>query len=106
MKINHEEFPNPKQGSVAELIKRRRLQVVVHSCLYYELNNNLISDDKYDTWAIELEKLMKDNPGVYSDRFDSAFKSWDSSSGFDLPIRDPWVYSTAMRLSSMGDINS
>ena len=49
---------------------------------------------------------MKDNPGVYSDRFDSAFKSWDSSSGFDLPIRDPWVYSTAMRLSSMGDINS
>ena len=98
MKIKHEEFPNPPQGSIAELIKRRRLQILVHSCLYYGLDNNIISDEIYDKWAIELEKLMKENPGVYSDRFDSAFAKWDSASGFDLPLRDPWVLRTAQNL--------
>ena len=97
-RIDHEEFPNPPQGSVAELIKRRRLQILVHSCLYYELDNNIISDEMYDKWAIELEKLMKENPGVYSDRFDMAFSNWDSSSGFDLPLRDPWVIWKAKQL--------
>ena len=39
------------------LIKRRRLQLIVHSCIYYRLNDNLISDATYDKWARELAKL-------------------------------------------------
>lgn len=87
-------FPNPIDPT-AELIKRRRLQILIHSCMYYVLDTTIIADDKFDSWAIELEKLLKDNPDLYSDRFDFAFEKWDSASGFDLPLRDPWVLSTA-----------
>ena len=62
-----ETFPNPEDPT-AELIKRRRLQMLIHSCLYYELDTELISDAQFDTWALELATLLKENPGVYSDR--------------------------------------
>ena len=97
-------FPNHDSGSIAELIKRRRLQILVHSCLYYELDTNIISDYTYDCWAKELEQLMKEHPGAYSDRFDIAFAKWDSSSGYDLPLRDPWVYSKAQYLSTLSSV--
>ena len=29
---------------VAEKIQQRRLQLLIHSCIYYEFNQNLISD--------------------------------------------------------------
>ena len=91
-------FPTPDPGTVAEKIKRRRLQILVHSCIYYVLDNSIISDYTYDMWSKELEQLMKDHPDTYSDRFDYAFAKWDSASGFDLPLRDPWVLDTATKL--------
>ena len=87
-------FPTPI-NAIASLIKQRRLQILVHSCIYYQLDSNIVSDEKFDEWAKELEKLMKENPGLYSDRFDYAFDSWDSSSGYNLPHRDPWVLGQA-----------
>lgn len=33
---------------IAELILQRRLQMLVHSYIYYELNDNIISDS---TWS-------------------------------------------------------
>ena len=91
-------FPNPELNSAAEKIKRRRLQILVHSCLYYELNTTLIEDDTFDRWCKELVELMKDNPGVYSDRFDYWFDSFTGETGFHLPLRDEWVYNKAMFL--------
>jgi hypothetical protein len=87
-------FPNP-DTEIGALIKRRRLNVMIHSCIYYVLDHNIIEDDTWDKWAKELEVLMKENPDAYSDRFDYAFENWDASSGFDLPIRDPWIVSKA-----------
>lgn len=34
-----------------ELIKRRRLQILIHSCIYYYLDSNLISDQQFDQWG-------------------------------------------------------
>lgn len=90
-------FPNPTNPT-AELIKRRRLQMLVHSCIYYTLGDNLVPDHVFDGWAKELEQLMKDYPDAYSDRFDEDFAKWDSASGFDLPLRDPWVLNRAQQL--------
>lgn len=42
---------------IKELIKRRRRQILVHSCLYYRLASNIISDFQYDCWGKELGKL-------------------------------------------------
>ena len=95
-------FPNPDPGSAAEKIKRRRLQILVHSCLYYELDTTLIEDDKFDSWCKELVQLMKDNPGAYSDRFDYWFNSFTGETGFHLPLRDVWVYNKAMYLKRIG----
>ena len=34
---------------ISELIKRRRLQILIHSCIYYEFNQNLITDIQWST---------------------------------------------------------
>jgi NAD-dependent DNA ligase len=93
-KESYYKFPNPTNPT-AELIKRRRIQVLVHSCIYYALDDNIVPDHVFDAWAKELEQLMKDHPDAYSDRFDYAFKNWDSSSGYNLPHRDPWILNKA-----------
>ena len=98
-------FPTPEAGSAAEKIKRRRLQVLVHSCMYYELDQSIVDDDIFDGWCNELVELQKDNPGVYSDRFDEWFDDFTGETGFNLPLRDPWVYGTAKNLLDMQDQN-
>ena len=98
MKKESDAFQPMELGSVAELIKRRRLQVLVHSCIYYELDNSIIDDAQFDKWCYELVDLMKDNPDAYSDRFDQYFEKFTGETGFDLPTRDPWVYSKAQYL--------
>ena len=94
-------FPNHPQGSIAEKIKRRRLQILIHSCIYYVLDDNIIADDTFDTWSKELVKLMKENPDAYSDRCDKEFKDWDGATGYDLRLRDPWVISTAQYILNL-----
>ena len=90
-------FPNP-DSRAGELIKRRRLQMLVHSCLYYSLNENIWDDLTFDARAKELATLLKVHPDAYSDRFDQYFVDWDGSSGYHLPNRDPWVFGMANKL--------
>tara|TARA_R110000868_G_scaffold85896_3_gene241293 strand:- start:2555 stop:2887 length:333 start_codon:yes stop_codon:yes gene_type:complete len=90
-------FPNPV-GWAGELIKRRRLQMLVHSCLYYTLSENIWNDHEFDDKARELARLLEDHPHEYSDRFDEFFNGWDGSTGFHLPHRDPWVINAAQNL--------
>jgi|GEM_PF-2262900 len=101
-KEGYYQFPLADEGlwgsKEAELIKRRRLQMLVHSCLYYALDENIWSDHQFDAAAKELAQLMTDYPDAYSDRFDEYFKGWDGSSGYHLPHRDPWVFSAAQNL--------
>lgn len=44
---------------IRELIKRRRFQILIHSFIYYRLNDNIISNDTFNRWALELIKLQK-----------------------------------------------
>ena len=44
---------------IAELITRRRRQILVHSVIYYEMNDNLIPDSQWVSWANELYELQK-----------------------------------------------
>lgn len=85
-----------EQLKIAEKIQQRRLQILVHSCIYYEMNQTIISDKKWDEWARELKKLQEDYPDVsrqvmwYAD-----FKDWDASTGAFLPLKDEWVVKKA-----------
>lgn len=92
----------------AEKIKRRRYQILVHSLLYYELNINLVSDSQWSEWATELAELQRQNPEVSNSViFADEFKTFDGSSGFDLPYKDEQIVNIAYRLlrivSSRGD---
>jgi len=91
-----EHFPYHDIGTVEELTKRRRMQMLLHSCLYYEMDDNIISDEVYDKWAHELVELLPKS--TYTDRFDEYFEDWDGSTGMHLPLRDPWVHSRATKL--------
>ena len=97
MKKSNKKILTKKQ----ELIKRRRAQMLIHSCIYYELNNNIVSDDTWQKWADELEGLQNKNPKDCSiDFFDYEFKDWTGATGAHLPHRHPWVYSTANKVLS------
>lgn len=85
---------------IRELIHRRRRQIIVHSVLYYRLDETLISDSQFDSWSIELVKLQRDYPELaMTVGYEAeAFSGFTGSTGFDLPIDDPRVIATARRL--------
>ena len=84
---------------IVDKIQRRRLQLLVHSCIYYEMDKNLISDRQWDEWARELVQLQKDYPEESKQAiWYEAFKDWDASTGAFLPLKDPWVVNKAKYL--------
>ena len=84
---------------VRSLILRRRLQVLVHSCIYYVFNENIVSDSTWSEWARELAQLQKDYPKI-ADRVDYAkeFKGFDASTGYHLPTRNIEIMNKAQDL--------
>lgn len=84
------------KSPVQELIKRRRGQMLVHSCIYYEMDDSVISDDQWQAWAEELHKLQTKHPKYCKlNFFDHEFADWDGTTGSHLPHRHPWVYNKA-----------
>lgn len=75
---------------ILELITRRRRQILVHSIIYYELNDNLISDSQWSEWAVELEELQAKYPDISAKApLADEFYGFDHSTGQNLPLRDP-----------------
>ncbi len=84
---------------IKSLINRRRRQILVHSVIYYHLNENVISDATWSLWALELDDLQKRYPGIARECFMAdAFEDFDPSSGFNLPLEDPWAVKKAQEL--------
>lgn len=93
------EIFNGDELKIAELIQRRRLQMLVHSCIYYKLEGNIIQDRQWDMWAKELVKLQEENPEISQKViWYEAFKDWDASTGAFLPLDDEWVIKKAKQL--------
>ena len=90
-----QQFEPMPMGSVQEEIKRLRLNVILHSCIYYQMDVNIWDDITFDFKCKRLVDLLAKHPNVYSDRFDRYFEGWDGSSGFHFPHRDPWVHGKA-----------
>lgn len=89
-------------NKIVEKIKRRRLQVLVHSCIYYKFDDNIISDTTWNKWAHELVQLQKQYPeeSKKADKYE-VFKDFDGSTGMDLPLDDTWVMNKAKYLLKM-----
>ena len=84
---------------IATLINRRRIQILSHSYIYYRLNSNVISDHTFDEWSMELVELQKKYPDIAKDCvFAEAFKDFDGSSGYDIPLGDEKVRTMGERV--------
>ncbi|MCK9444584.1 MAG: hypothetical protein M0Q14_08665 [Tissierellaceae bacterium] len=87
----------------ASLIQQRRCQMLIHSRIYYVLDENLITDAQFDEWGRELVQLQKDYPDIASKVcFAKAFEDWDASTGAFLPLKDEWVIRKAAQLLNYG----
>jgi len=68
--------------TIKEKIQQRRLQMLVHSYLYYEKNENIVPDSKWSKWAKELVDLQQKYPNESKQvDFYDMFKNWDGNSG-------------------------
>ena len=73
---------------IDELINRRENQLLLHACLYYQWNVNIISDDLYDQWSFELANLIKKYPDKFKKSYYyNQFKGFIPDSGYYLPYK-------------------
>ena len=98
----YELFTTGIELDIAEKIQQRRYQLLIHSCIYYHLNQNIISDKQWDIWARELVSLQKQYPRI-SEKVTlyQYFKDWDASTGAFLPITEEWVIKIASRFTAV-----
>lgn len=75
---------NGNEISPAEVIKRHRTQMLIHSYLYYWLDDPIWSDDKWQQVADDLTTLQEMYPEPIG-FFDSEFDGWNGSTGMHLP---------------------
>ena len=92
-------------GKVLELINRRERQILVHACCYYAFNENLISDYRYDKFAVDLMELIKNNPkefeaSIYYCEFKDYAKE-KTPSAYNLNYRSPEILNRAYSLILM-----
>lgn len=88
--------------TIVEKIQQRRLQILVHSYIYYELNQNIISDTQWNKWAHELVELQKKYPKeAKSTKYADKFTDFDGSTGMDLAYFDDFIVNRANYLLSM-----
>ena len=86
--------------AIAEKIQQRRLQMIVHSCLYYTMAETIVTDHQWAEWAHELVYLQVRHPEIakqvpLAEYFENG---WDGSTGMDLPINEEWVVNIAKKL--------
>lgn len=86
-----------EKKAIRSKIAQRRCQILIHSIIYYRMNDNIISDAKWSQWALELETLQSQYPTLskqvkflYED-----FKDFDHSTGQNLPLDDEWAVAKA-----------
>lgn len=83
-------------AKAVEAIARRRRQMLVHSCIYYALDDSVIDDSTWTHWAQQLVRLQE-KFGHRIGFYDSQFEDWDGSTGHHLKF-DPDVMRVARRL--------
>ena len=81
----------------SEYIKQLRAKMLIHSCIYYQLNSNIVDDHTWQQWADDLEQVQKEYPHLCKiDFYDEYFIDWTGTTGNHLPHTDPWVFNKAV----------
>lgn len=84
------------KAKVQSKIRQRRSQMLVHSYIYYVLDDNIVSDDKWQQWANELRDLQNEYPEYCKiNFFDREFSDWNGDTGAMLPLKNTYVINKA-----------
>ena len=83
-----------------ELIQQKIRQYLVHSFLYYQLDESIISDRIYDQICADVAKLISENLDNNSLPFHNLVKSslTENASGFSINKYPPEIVSAALHL--------
>ena len=85
--------------NVVQRIEYLRKKLLVHSIIYYRLNESIIPDTKWAEWALELEELTQKYPEEGQNSFlAEEFRDFDHSTGYNLPLETPWAVQKAIDL--------
>lgn len=92
------------EQEIREIITRRRRQILVHSIIYYTMDDNLISDHTWAEWAKELYDLQEKYPEIADECiYAEAFSEFEPSTGYNLPLDDRWGNRKARQLLDYRD---
>ncbi|QVW28579.1 putative DNA ligase [Erwinia phage pEa_SNUABM_8] len=82
---------------IQEFIHRRRRQMIIHSVIYYRMDDSIISDYTWQDWANELRDVQNRWPELKAMGYhDDLFEEWDGSTGMHLDLVQ--YYSQAQRI--------
>ena len=89
---------------IAERIQKLRLQMLVHSYIYYRMDQNILSDYEWSSRGVELARLQNAHPKIAKKvEWAKEFADWDGSSGAALPLDNPWVKGKAEQIVKIHD---
>lgn len=84
-----------EEQKIIERIRMLRLNVLVHSVIYYKLGKNIITDEQFDKRCADLAEIQKKFPliSLKVKSYLKEFKNWDgkTSGGYKLPLQDKWA---------------
>ena len=82
-------------------INRRQRQLLVHSCLYYRMNESIVPDHVFDAWSVQLVRLKEEAADLFKESiYAQSFEDFDGSSGYHLPYWKPEIVRAAEKLIS------
>lgn len=81
---------------VINRVQHLRRLMLVHSCIYYELDDSIVSDHQWTEWAQELYRIQHWF-GHWFNFYDALFAGWNGSTGHHLKY-DADVIRVARRL--------
>ncbi|MBF0349478.1 MAG: hypothetical protein HQM11_00510 [SAR324 cluster bacterium] len=81
-----------------DILKQKIRQFLVHSFLYYQLSESVISDSEYDQLCVELGRMLQQSPEPveFRDLVESALGA--EASGFTIRQYPPGIVSAAIHL--------
>lgn len=81
----NDEIIKPPNGlSDLEIINWLQRYVLIHSIIYYNMDNNAISDKEWNKMALELVERMKDKKLAKKSEYWRYYKDFDGNTGFDI----------------------
>lgn len=88
MKINLDVLPI-KYWSIKTIISYIQRRIIIYSIMYYELNENCITDKEYDLISQQLIELMNNTKKEFLEQTEYWYcmYDFDGTTGFDIPNR-------------------